>query len=322
MNQISFSPFANFNSAVPWGLWVAIYTWLVGISAGSFLLVMWSNLINNLQLKKLTRLGITLALSALLVGLLSILIDLGHMERFYKLFISPSFSSVMALMVWLYNIYFIVLAWSLLRLKKEIPRLFLIFSIIFAFVVILGESLLFARPPGKEWHSLVFPLHFLTSSLVSAIASLILAVGIFWTKSAKAEILKGISKIALPLVVINLIVEIMDMVSGGSLIYARNLFLILANILVILLLIKQNTTTVIFAGFIAASEVLFTKYNSLISAQLVEPFKGFSRAYIEPRLQFSYTPTFFEVLVSVFLVGSVLILFLILYKVFPLTREE
>jgi molybdopterin-containing oxidoreductase family membrane subunit len=322
MNQISLSPFANFNSAVPWGLWVSIYIWLVGISAGSFLLVMWGNFKNNISLKKITRLAMMLSLSTLSAGLVSILIDLGHIERFYKLFISPNPNSVMACVVWLYNVYFVILAMFILRLKKQIPKPLALFSVIFALGIIIAESLLFTMPPGKHWHSLIFPIHFLTSSLVSAAASLIFIVGVSWPKGGKEELLKGLSKFVLPLVFINLIVEIIDMVSHGGLIYAGNWFLILINILVIVLLFTQSALTITFAGGIGALAVLFSKYSNLISAQLVEPFKGFSKAYIEPRLQFSYAPTSFEYLASIFLIALTVILFYILYKILPLTREE
>lgn len=321
MSQITLSPLANFSSAVPWGLWVGIYIWLVGISAGSFGLVMWGNLKNNLHLKKITRLGIILSLSTLSLGLLSILIDLGHMERFYKLFTSPHPSSAMAWMVWLYGVYFVILAVSALNLKKGFRKYFLQFSIVFALAVILLESLLFAMPPGKHWHSLIFPLHFFTSSFVSAIAALILGTSAFWVKGEKTELLKGLSKIALPLIVINLAIEIIEMVSLKEIGYLQNWILLLGNVVAIMLLLKHNPVTITLAGGIELIGILLSKYNSLISAQIVEPFKGFASAYIEPKVAFSYTPSTFEFLVSVFLIGSVIILFYFLYKVFPLTRE-
>lgn len=321
MSQISLAAWANFNSAVPWGLWVGIYIWLVGISAGSFGLLMWGNLKDNPHLKKITRLGVMLSLSTLMVGLLSIQIDLGRMERFYKLFTSPSPSAVMAWMVWLYGVYFGVLALSALSLKKGLRKYFLHFSFVFAFAVIIIESLLFAMPPGKHWHSLIFPLHFLTSSLVSAIAALILGASAFWAKDEKAQLLEGLSKIALPLIVINLGIEITEMFFLKEIGYLQNWILLLGNVVAVMLLLKHNPVTITLAGGIELLDVLLSKYNSLISAQIVEPFKGFASAYIEPRLAFSYTPSAFEFLVSLFLIGSALVLFYFLYKVFPLTRE-
>lgn len=322
MSQISLGPFANFNSAVPWGLWVAIYIWLVGISAGSFLLVSWGVIKNNSYLQKIKHLGLNLSLATLLVGLVSILIDLGHIERFFKLFISPSPTSVMAWMVWLYNFYALILVFLLLRSKKITSKLFFWFSLIFAFAIILIESLLFSMPPGKHWHSLIFPIHFLTSSLVSAIAALIFMVGILWVKDKRTELLQGLSKIALPLIIINLIVEIIDVISLGSISHIESWVLLLGNIIAIALLRKHSPVSITAAGCIELMDVLLSKYNSLISGQIVEPFKGFAGAYIEPRLQFSYVPSIFEYLVSIFLIGLAASLFYFLYKVLPLTREE
>ena len=318
--MISITALTNLNNAVPWGLWVSIYIWFVGISAGSFALVAWGNLQENSHLKKITRMGLVLALSTLLAGLLSIQIDLGHIERFTKLFTSPNFGSVMGLMVWLYGIYSAILAISLILLKRGIPKQFFGFSLIFALAVIVLESLLFARPPGKDWHSLVFPAHFLTSSLVSAIAALIFMAGI-WVKDKKTELLKGLSKIALPIIAINLGVEIIDIISLGSISHIESWALLLGNIIVIALLRKRSLASITIAGCIELIVVLFSKYNSLISAQIVEPFNGFAKSYIEPRLMFSYTPNVFEFIVAMFLISLAAGLFYFLYKIFPLTRE-
>ena len=173
MSQITLSHFANFSSSVPWGLWVAVYVWLVGISCGAYFLAMLANGRNSQGLKKITDLAIALSLAALCAGLLSILADLGHIERFFKLFLNPSFSSVMAWMVWLYNIYFAVLLVSLFRVKKGFAKSFAYISALFALGLLFVESLLFALPPGKAWHSLIFPIHFVFSSIAAASGILI-----------------------------------------------------------------------------------------------------------------------------------------------------
>ena len=320
--MISITALTNLNNAVPWGLWVSIYIWLVGISAGIFALVALGNVQGNPHLKKITRLGLTLALSTLCAGLLSIQIDLGHIERFYKLFTSPNFGSVMDLMVWLYGVYFAIIAISLLRLKRGISKSFFVFSFVFTLAVIVLESLLFARPPGKHWHSLIFPLHFFTSSLVSGIAGLIAAVGIAWAKKEKEELLQGLSKIAMSLIVINLVVEIIDIILAGGMNHIVSWVLLLGNIIVIVLLRKRSLVSITIAGCIELMLVLFSKYNSLISAQIIEPFKGFAKSYIEPRLIFGYAPNSLEFFVAMLLISLAAGLFYFLYKILPLTREE
>ena len=320
--MISITAFTNLNNAVPWGLWVSIYIWLVGISAGVFALVAYGNLRSNPHLKNTTRLGLALALAALLAGLLSIQIDLGHIERFYKLFISPNPASVMDIMVWLYGVYCAILAIAFLKLKKGISKSFYIFSLIFTLGIIVLESLLFAVPPGKHWHSLIFPLHFLTASLASAISALLFISGILWVKTDPEALLRGLSKIALPLVAINLIVEIIDIFSFAGFNHIMSWGLILGSIISILLLRRATSLAITAAGFIQLIVIFFSKYNSLISAQLEEPFKGFAKTYIEPRLVFSYAPNSFEIFIALLLVSLAAGIFYFLYKIMPLTREE
>ncbi len=322
MNQISLSFLANFNSAVPWGLWVSIYGWLVGISCASYAIVMWANITNNTDVKKLTRLGVMLAISTLMAGLLSILIDLGHMERFYKLFISPNFSSMMAWEVWLYNIYFVLLgAVTLFWLKKGVPRPVSQFSVVFAVSIIIVESLLFAVPPGRAWHSPLFVAHFLTSSLVAGAGALILATAALWNKNGLEGQLKALAKIAIPLIAVNFIAEAAEMISHGVLVSVGAALALLAAALAAALLMSAKPSFIKLAGLIALVSTLAVKYGSLISAQAVMPYKRFEKAYIEPKLAFSYCPSLPEIIIGAGLVTSAAVIFYILYKLFPLTKE-
>lgn len=322
MNQITFARLANFSSAVPWGLWVAVYVWLVGISAGCAALVCLGNLKNNPHLKKLTRPGLLLSLSALLAGLLSIQIDLGHMERFYKLFISPSPASVMAWMVWLYTGYFAVLAVTAIVSKKGAPRPLWQFLLLFSLVLIVVESLLFALPPGKQWHSVVFCAHFFTTSLVAAVSGLIVATALSWNKNDKADLLSGLGKIALPIIIINFGVKILETLIHGNLGETVTIGLILGNVAAIALLLKNTTKSITAAGAMGLIGILVSKYDSIVSSQLVEPFRGFGRAYVEAKLRYAYSPTAFEWLAGISLALLAAALFYFLYKVLPLTREE
>ena len=313
MNQITLSGLANFSSAVPWGLWVALYIWLVGISAGGFFLAAVGNLAGNTQLKKITRLAAVLSLATLLPGLLSIQIDLGHIERFYKLFTSPQLFSVMAWMAWLYTLYFLILAASFRWIGKDIPRPFLFMAAIFSLAVIVVEGLLFAMPPGRHWHSPMFIIHFLSCSLVSGIAALMFLSGILWAKEDRKGLLGGLSKIALPLIIVNLIVELVAMSSSGT--GGINSVLVLSGIIAVVFLLTRNIFAIPAAGVIELAAVFLSKYQSLISAQLVEPFRGFGRAYIEPRLVFDYKPSGFEWLVTVLIILASAALFYILHRI-------
>jgi len=321
MTQISLASFANFNSAVPWGLWVVIYVWLVGISVGSFVLAMWGNLKGSQNLKALTKIGTILSISTLAAGLLSIQIDLGHIERFPNLFLSPNFNSVMAWMAWLYTIYFGVLLLSLLWLRKEVPKLFCGFAVILAMVALISESLLFSRPPGKIWHSLFFQLHFITSSFVSAAGALIILTSILKKAQVKDQILQLLRKIAMPFVTLNIIIEVIELINHRSLFTWEGLILTLLNIIIIACLLKKTPGGIIKFGYLALIQVLLSKYHAIISAQLVQPYQGFVNSYIEPKLDYSYFPSGFEIIAAGGLLFMVLAVFYFLYKIFPLTKE-
>jgi len=305
----------NLSSAVPWGLWVSVYTWLIGISAGSYFVVILGNATNNKQLKKITDIGLLLSLVTLPVGLLSILLDLGRIERFYELFLRTNPSSVMALMIFVYGVYFVVILITLLlNFMKKLSRTFSWITAIFALSVIVIESMLFALPPAKHWHTIIFPLHFLITSIISGVAFLLFLAGVI---SKDENSVNSLSKIAILLLVVIFVVEIIDGVSGGGFSQLKVMYLLIGNIAAILLFLIDAKQIRIVSGLLVGFSILATKYNSLVSAQLQQPFKGFEQSFIEPGLNFQYIPSTTEWLVVIFLVSLTITAFYVLYKILP-----
>lgn len=108
----------GYGSYVVWGLWVSMYIYFIGLSAGAFLISSLIYVFGVKQLEKLGKLSLFIAVVTLPMALLSIVFDLGHMERFWFVFTRPHFSSMMAWMVWLYTAYFFLLlveTWVALR---------------------------------------------------------------------------------------------------------------------------------------------------------------------------------------------------------------
>jgi molybdopterin-containing oxidoreductase family membrane subunit len=124
---------AAYGSYVPWGLWVAMYIYLVGLSAGAFLfstLVYVFNIHRGGQtaavaappvgtpegaevglhrLEDVGKLALFTALVTLFGAMFSIWLDLGHPLRAWKLLLQTNFSSIMGWMLWFYTAYFILL---------------------------------------------------------------------------------------------------------------------------------------------------------------------------------------------------------------------
>ena len=105
-------------SVVPWGLWVAFYIYFIGLSAGSFLLSTLVFVFRNKTLEPVGRLAVLQAFVCLITGLVFILIDLGHWERFWHVIVYPQWNSILAWEIWFYNFYIVLLLaelWLLLR---------------------------------------------------------------------------------------------------------------------------------------------------------------------------------------------------------------
>ncbi|NOY82930.1 MAG: polysulfide reductase NrfD [Kiritimatiellaeota bacterium] len=193
---------ANYGSYFPWGLWVAVYVYFSGMSAGIFLLSMFVAVFRIRPLARLVRPGLFISAIALLVALLSISFDLGHMFRAPEVFLRPNFHSVMTLMAWLYAAYFpiiLVALWLDLRGDPSLHaqrddasggqareparqrgerclRCIGWLGIPLAVVFSSGLGGLFATLPAKPyWYQSLYPVLFLVGALLSG-SALMLAV--------------------------------------------------------------------------------------------------------------------------------------------------
>ncbi|MBT5532257.1 polysulfide reductase NrfD, partial [Candidatus Poribacteria bacterium] len=81
---------ANYGSFVTWGLWVAAYVYFMGLSAGSFLISSLAYVFRVKRFEKVARLAVFTAVVTLLLGMLSIVADLGHMGRAYRVLLHPN----------------------------------------------------------------------------------------------------------------------------------------------------------------------------------------------------------------------------------------
>ena len=190
--------------AVPWGLWVAAYTFFSGIAAGAFVIAAVPHLFNYRRFQPLVPLAIVVSLSALSAAMLFIMADLGRPERALHVLMSPNSSSVMAWIIGLYSAFgalLMVMLWYVLRPQwakqairtgGRVPRLLAagyhasgerekqdelglrvmsLVGIVLALGLGAGVGALFSVLPGRAlWHTGLFPVTFLVSALLSGAA--------------------------------------------------------------------------------------------------------------------------------------------------------
>ena len=86
-------------SYVTWGLWVAVYLFFLGLTAGAFLITILTYVFRVKIFAPVGPLSAFTVLVALTCEVITISFDLGHMFRTYRFFLTPSFTSMITWMV-------------------------------------------------------------------------------------------------------------------------------------------------------------------------------------------------------------------------------
>lgn len=175
---------ADYGSYVVWGLWVAMYLFFAGCAAGGFMMATLDYLFGVPLFKGTGRAALWAALVSLAAGLLSIWMDLGHMERIWKVFLQGNPFSVMFQMVWGYSIFGLIMVVSLfLAIRNPASRwlkVLMIAGLVNAlFVSGAVGALLGVQAARPYWHVGLFPVQFPVFSLASGAAMLLAAVALF-----------------------------------------------------------------------------------------------------------------------------------------------
>jgi len=93
---------------VHWGILIVVYPYITGIVAGAFILASLVKVFNVKEVQPLYRLSLLTALAFLLVAPLALVSHLGHPLRAYEIFLTPQKSSAMAMFGFVYAWYLMV----------------------------------------------------------------------------------------------------------------------------------------------------------------------------------------------------------------------
>ena len=108
---------------VGWGLYIANFTFLVGVAASAVMVVLPYYLHNYKQFGKITVLGEFLAVAAVVMTILFIIADLGQPTRLFNMILHPSLTSVMfwdMVVLAVYLLLNIVIGWSTLDAERKL----------------------------------------------------------------------------------------------------------------------------------------------------------------------------------------------------------
>ncbi len=86
-------------SYIPWGLWVSLYTFFLGLTAGAFLITILTYVFRIKIFSGIGPLSAFTVVVTILAEMIIITLDLGHPLRIYRIFITPGFKSMIFWMV-------------------------------------------------------------------------------------------------------------------------------------------------------------------------------------------------------------------------------
>lgn len=175
---------ANYGSYVVWGLWVAMYLFFAGVAAGGFMISTLDLLFNVPVFKGTGKIALWGSLVSLAAGLTSIGLDLGHMERIWKVYFQGNPSSLMFQMVWGYTTFGILMLISLYLAirspKSQALKVVMGLGLLTAlFVSGAVGALIGVQAARPFWHVGLFPVQFPIFSLASGAALMLALLALF-----------------------------------------------------------------------------------------------------------------------------------------------
>jgi len=339
-----------FGSYIPWGLWVGLYIYLVGVSGGAFLVAFLHHGLGIAALRRPARYAVPIALATLGAGLALVLLDLGQMGRFWYLFTRTSPTSLLAWMVWVYTLYSLVLVAMLVAMARESRVALKWFSIAgFALVVTFGggEGALFGVLGSKPfWNSGLLPIRFLFSAFLSGMGLVVVASVLFrrWPSDAEDQAAgRFLRQALLGLLALNIVLEFAEisvtLYTGlPPVVEAYRLVMFgphwwvfwivqlgMGLVIPILLLaspLGARPAWVGLAGLSIAIGYAGTKQNLVLPGLAIPDFRTLPEAFVHPRLTVTYFPSATEWYLAIGVIGAAALAFVLAIEVLPFLKDH
>ncbi len=332
---------------VTWGLWVALYIYFLGLSAGGFVLSSMVYGLKMTQLERVARLAVMQAFVCMLVGVTLIWIDLGHPWRFFKVLTSPNPTSLLSWEAYVYLLYLVVLLSELWLLRgvesveqlaptgRRLLRTLALIGIPVAIGVHWGTGALFAVVKARpEWNTGVTPVAFLASAIVSGTALLMILAAMFDRHDEQHRAcMDFMARLTAAVIVFDLLLllsEALVVWYGGvehevaalrQLYFGRYWYatwivhLLLGSLIPVAVFsvpaLRQRYALTVFAAICVVFGIVGYRLNIVIPAQVEPPFYEITRAFHHVRNTNDYFPSAVEWLASIGVIAAGIWLFLL-----------
>jgi molybdopterin-containing oxidoreductase family membrane subunit len=341
--------FVSYGSDVVWGLWVAMYFLFGGIAIGSFFIASLEYLFGIEAFKDFGKPALWTSLVTLVVAMMSIGFDLGHMERIWKAFLQPNFHSGVVEDVWGYTIFGILTLIALILAIRQSKGSGL--KIVMALGFIL--SLYVAGSPGKllannatrlYWHAALLPMQFVFMALLSGVAMTLVIQAFVSLKEGTKQATSILSLASVVLLVISLYfvwayfsqslygnipsltAPINELVSGQYALLFWGVQIVIGSIIPLLVLVQPKLAhNQLFAGvmglFILVGNAV-ARYLIIVPGLNVSVMNNVETAFQGPGLTLNYSPSPVEWAVVSGALGIVILGILIGVDYLPLYSKK
>lgn len=342
---------AAYGSYVVWGLWVAMYLFFAGVAAGCFMFAALDLLFDVKLFKGTGKVALWTALVSLAAALLSIWLDLGHMERIWKVYLQPNLGSVMAQMVWGYTLFGLLLLVSLFfAIRKPTSKALKVLMIVGVplslFVSGAVGALLGVNAGRLFWHVGLLPVQFPVFSLASGFAAMLVVIGWFGAKddARRAQQLWVMALVTIGLQVVKLYflwadfsqsiygnvpqnVEAVNQVLYGPYWWAFWIVQVLLGSIVPIVVLSrrkwgENPKIAGTIGVLVLIGFAVARANIVFPALTVPELEALTTAFTGPHLSFDYFPSLMEWAVTIGIVGLAVLAFVIGTDRLKLMRAE
>ncbi|MDZ4402522.1 sulfate reduction electron transfer complex DsrMKJOP subunit DsrP [Prosthecobacter sp.] len=178
---------------VSWALYIANFTFLVGLAAGGVMMVIPAYLYNDKEMHDIVLIGELLAIASVIMAIMFVVCDLGRPDRFWHMMpIVGKFNFPISMLTWdviVLNGYLLInvhicgyLLYKRYRGQPPVAKMYVPFvflSIIWAISIHTVTAFLYCGLGGRPfWNTALLAPRFLTSAFVSGPAFIIVAIQI------------------------------------------------------------------------------------------------------------------------------------------------
>lgn len=171
------------SNAIPWGQLITLDIYFIGLSAGAIVVSGLSYVLGREEYKPIGRIAIFLGLLIFIGAMVSVLVDLGRLEKFWRLFMYGYLNNMTSMFaintIWYggYILLMLVYLWLAIENKTRLAMIIGTIDVLWAIGVHSFTGEIFGLVGAREiLHSPIKPFEFIAAALTSGTALLIIVV--------------------------------------------------------------------------------------------------------------------------------------------------